>query len=397
MKAKLFIAAAILLTAIGSSACEKKQQAATEKPSLAQSVRVEKISLTPVDEVYEATGTVKAQTTTALSAKLMGNVVALNVREGDRVRAGQTLIELDNRDAATQLQKAQAGWREAQQTLAEVEQASAAAQSAQAAAEANRQFAASTFARYQTLLERQAISPHEFDEVKAKYQIAEAETRRAEQMAQTLIARKNQALARIDQAKADISNAQITVGYGRITSPINGIVTAKQIEVGAIAAPGVPLLMIEDNSQYRLEATVEESQLGRIHLHDTVGVQIAALGAETVSGKVVEIVPITDTASRSYIVKIGLPALPTLRSGLYGKARFLTGHRQALTISPKAIVQQGQLTSLYVVDDGGVARLRLVKTGKAYGEQIEILSGLNDGERVIVEGQVQVSDGSRVR
>jgi multidrug efflux pump subunit AcrA (membrane-fusion protein) len=394
---KTVIVAMLVVWAVFNTSCEKKPKAATEKSPIVQGLRIEKIALAPTEDFYEATGTVQAKSTTTISSKIMGSVLALRVRQGEGVRAGQMLIEIDSRDAAAQLQKAQAGFREAQQAVSEAEQAISAAEAAKASAEANRKFAAATFARFQALLERKAISPQEFDEAKAKYQVAEAETARADKMIQTFAAKKNQALAKIDQAKADITTAQIYAGYGRIVSPINGIVTTKQIEVGAMAAPGTPLLTIEDNSQYRLEAAVEESQLGRVHMQETVQVRIDALGDEELAGKVVEIVPTADAASRSYIVKIDLPATSLLRSGLYGKARFTTGQKQALTIPQKAIVQQGQLAGVYVVDESGIAHLRFIKTGKMHGDQIEVLSGISDGDRVVVEGLANLSDGSRVQ
>lgn len=397
MKTKLALISAIALLALSASACEKKPQASTEKPPLVAGVQVEKITTSTMDDFYEATGTVRSRTSTVLSAKIMGTVTSLRVREGDRVSAGQTLIEIDNRDAAAQLQKAQAGWRQAEQGVAEAEQAISAAQSAKAAAEANRRLAVSTLARYQTLLDRKSVSPQEFDEVKAKAQVAEAEASRAEKMLDMLAARKKQAQAQMDQARADIASAQVAASFGRIVSPVSGIVTAKQIEAGATATPGTPLLTIEDTSRYRLEAAVEESQIGRIKLKDPVRVRIDAVGGEELGGVVTEILPSADPMSRSYIVKIDVQSPQPLRSGLYGTARFVQGQRQAMAIPAKAIAQRGQLTGVFVVDDGNIARLRLIKTGKSSGDRVEVLSGLNEGERIVVDGVAKVNDGNRVQ
>lgn len=379
------------------AACAKKQEAATERLPVVQGVQVGKVESSAVEDWYEATGTVKSKTTTVLSSKVMGSVTALSVREGDRVRAGQVVLEIDNRDAAAQLQKAQAGLREAQEATAEVEQAINAAAAAKAAAEATRRLAASTLTRYQALLEKRSVSPQEFEEVKTKHQIAEAEAERAERMLQTLAAKRNQAQARISQGKAEITSAQVHVGDARVIAPISGVVTARQIEVGATATPGAPLLTIEDDSRYRLEAAVDESQIGRVRLQQRAKVRVDALGGEELGGTVAEIVPAADSASRSYAVRIDLPARPGLRSGLYGTARFTTGERQALTVPGKAIVERGQLVGVFVVDTHGVARLRLVKTGKPAGDRVEILSGLSEGERIVVDGVNKVSDGSRVQ
>lgn len=397
MMTKVAMITAIALLAAMSAACGKKQEATAGKPPVVTGARVEKVSATEIEDYYEATGTVRSKTTTVLSSKIMGAVTSLRAREGDRVSAGQTLIEMDNRDAATQLQRAQAGLRQAQEAVAEVEQSINAAQSAKAAADANRRLADSTFARYRDLSERKSVSPQEFDEVKAKQEMAEAEARRAADMLKMAAAKKQQALTRIDQAKAEIANAQVFVSYARITSPISGVVAAKQTEVGSTATPGMPLLTIEDGSRYRLEVAVEESQLGKIRMGERARVRIDALGADDLAGSVSEIAPAADPASRSYTVKIDLPARQRLRSGLYGTARFASGRKQALVIPRKAVVQRGQLVGVFVVDDAGIARLRPIKTGKSYGDNVEALSGVSDGERIVVDGIAKVNDGVKVQ
>jgi multidrug efflux pump subunit AcrA (membrane-fusion protein) len=397
MKTKFTILAAIGLLATTVASCGKNQEVAAENPPVAKGARVERVSESPVEDYYEATGTVRSKTMTVLSSKIMGTVISLRAREGDKVSAGQALIEIDNRDANAQLQKAGAGLRQAQEGLAEVEQATAAAKSAQAAADANKRLADSTYARYQALFERKSISPQEFDEAKAKRETAEAESRRAADTLKMLAAKERQALAQIDQAKADVANAQIFVSYARIASPITGVVVAKHTEVGSTATPGTPLLMIEDGSRYRLEVAVEESQLGKIRMGQRARLRIDALGADDPEGCVSEITPAADPMSRSYTVKIDLPARQPLRSGLYGVARFASGQRQAILIPRKSVTQRGQLAGVFVVDDAGVARLRLIQTGKTYGENVEALSGLNGGERIVVDGVADVKDGARIQ
>ncbi|HSE36625.1 MAG TPA: efflux RND transporter periplasmic adaptor subunit, partial [Blastocatellia bacterium] len=125
-------------------------------------------------------------------------------------------------------------------------------------------------------------------------------------------------------------------------------------------------------------------------------VRIDALGGIDLTGRVVEIVPVADPASRSHTVKIDLPAQSSLRSGSYGRASFVTGQKQAITVPQRAVIERGQLVSAFVVDDSGTARVRLIKTGRSYGDRVEVLSGLNEGERVVVDRVEAVSDGSRV-
>ncbi len=383
--------------------CGTKEEGVTEKRTPIQGAKIETIKLSPVEEDYEAVGTVRSKTTSLLSSKTVGSIVAVHVREGDRVKIGQLLIEIDDRDSQSQLQKAEAGLREVREGLEEIEQNIHGAEAARGAAEAGKALALATFNRYKGLLEQRSASQQEFDEVQAKMKIAEAEADRAGRMLQALIARKNQVLAKMEQAKADVTRAQIYVDYSRITSPINGVVVSKQAEIGLLAAPGVPLMTLEDNSVYRLEVSVEDSMLKQVRLGAPSRISIDAIGLKELSGRVTEIVPASDPGSRSSTVKIDLLDVKgssggraVLRSGLYGRARFSIGEKQILKVPPKAILQRGQLVSVFIVDSSQVLHLRLIKTGKQYGDYLEVLSGLNDGDRIVVEGIEKVREGDGV-
>ena len=398
---KYLLTFTLILALAGAISCARNHEQVTATAPMIQGIKIETIGQQSVDESYEAVGTVRAKISSIVSSKVMGSIVAMKVHEGDTVRAGQVLVEIDSREARIQTQKSGAGLVEMHGALDEVNRSIKAAESGQTAAEANRRLAASTFRRYQQLLERQSISPQEFDEVRARHEMADAEAETAGRMRQSLEAKRRQVLARIDQAKADVAGSQVYSSFARIAAPITGVVVSRQADVGYMAAPGTPLLTIESGNDYRLEAAVQESQINKIHLRDLVQVQIDALGQQELAGTVVEIVPAADPASRTYLVKISI-ALPSgnqqiIRSGLYGKARFITGQMQAMTIPRKAVVENGQLTSVFVVDQSGIARLRLVKAGKTYADRIEVLSGLKEGEQIVVDGVAVVNDGSRVR
>jgi membrane fusion protein, multidrug efflux system len=396
----------ITLVSLGilTLSCGKKEEAVIETPTPLQDVKIETITLSPVTEEYEAMGTVRSKTTSILSSKTVGNILAVRVREGERVRIGQLLIEMDDRDPRAQLQKAQAVLREVQDTAEEIDQTIRASESAREAAEAGRSLAAATFKRYNALVEQKSVSRQEFDEVQAKLRVAEAEVERAASMLQALMAKKSQVLAKVEQVKADITSAQVYVGYSRILSPMNGIVTSKQAEIGLLAAPGVPLLTLEDNSRYRLEVSVEDSMLKKIRLDTPVQISIDALGSQAFSSRVTEIVPASDPTSRSSTVKIdlfdgtgGSIGQPVLRSGLFGKALFPVGQKQILKVPQNAILHRGQLVSVFVVASSNILQLRLIKTGRQVGDQWEVLSGLNEGDRIVVEGIGKVKEGDRVQ
>jgi len=384
--------------------CGKKEEAAPEKMTTIQEVRSETIKASSVEEDYEAVGTVRSKTTSTLSSKVVGNILAIHVREGDHVRTGQLLIETDDRDSRAQLQKAQAGLREVQEAQEEMDQNIRAAESAREAAEAGRFLAQSTFNRYKALLEQRSVSQQEYDEVRAKLKVADAEVDRSGRMLQALLAKKNQIHAKQDQVKADITGARVYVDYSRILSPMDGIIVSKQAEIGLLATPGVPLLTIEDHSRYRLEVSVEDSMLRKIRLGTAAQISIDALGLQEFSSRVTEVVPASDPGSRSSTVKIDLldgkrggGDQSVLRSGLYGRARFPMGQKQILKVPQKAILLRGQLVSVLVIDPSNTIHLRLIKTGKPYGDQLEVLSGLNDGDRIVVEGLERVKEGDRVQ
>lgn len=391
----------VTLAFAGTNSCAGKHEPTVTTGPMIQGVKIETVAQQPLDESYEAVGTVRAKTSSVVSSKVMGSIVAMRVREGDTVRAGQVLVEIDSREARIQTQKSGAGLVEMNGALDEVDRSIKAAEASRTAADANRRLATSTFRRYEQLFQRQSISQQEFDEARARHEVAAAEAERSERLLQSLLARRRMAVARIDQARADVSSSRVYSSFTRIVAPINGVVVSRQADVGYMAAPGSPLLTIESGGDYRLEAAVQESQINKIQLGNQVRVQIDALGQQELAGTVVEIVPASDPSSRTYLVKISI-AVPggnqqIIRSGLYGKARFVTGQTQAITIPRTAVVERGQLTSVYVVDQSGIARMRLVKIGKTYNDRVEVLSGLGEGEQIVVDGGTAVNDGSRVR
>lgn len=390
-------AVVLLFSVLGLAACGKKEpEHPAPTAAVVRGVKVGAVELVKLTDEVEAVGTVRSRSSAVLSAKAVGAVLAFHVREGDRVRAGQVLVEVDARDTQALVAKAQAGGREAKEGLDEVDSALRAADQGVRAAQANRELASSTYQRFKTLAERNSVSRQEFDEVEARYKGAEAEAARAAEMRDSLAARRRQVLAKLDQAKADLTGAQVAVSYSQVTAPFSGVVVAKSAEVGTLAAPGVPLLTLEDEGHYRLEAAVEESRMGSVRLGASVRVRVDALGVGELAGRVEEIAPASDPSSRSYTVKIGLGAAKGLRSGLYARAFFPGGERQVLRVDKKCLVERGQLRGVFVVDGARTARLRVVTTGREEGGQVEVLSGLNPGEQLVLDGAERVADGSRV-
>jgi multidrug resistance efflux pump len=326
---------------------------------------------------------------------VLGYVREVRVREGDRVRSGDLLVSIDEAELKTRVERAQALLDESGRSVDEAQRNLDEARAALAAAEADHRYAETTATRFRRLLAQELISAQEFDGVEAKRKSAEALVAQARARILSLDAREAQARQRIEQAKAELAQARLALEDTRITAPMAGVVVEKRVEPGNLASPGQPLLVLDDPRQYRLEAMVGESAMGRVRLGAVVPVVIDSL-PRPVDGRVAELIPAADPASRSVIVKLDLPADLPLRSGMFGRARFPAGERKALVVPAAAVVERGQLSSLFVVGPDGVARLRLVTLGERHGERVEVLSGLTPGERIVVEGGDGLADGSRV-
>jgi membrane fusion protein, multidrug efflux system len=313
--------------------------------------------------LYETTGTVRARQAATISARWMGHVREVKVAVGDRVRAGQLLVVLDARDLDAAAQRARAGREEARGAVPE-------ADSGIAAAKANLELAQATFRRMTELYGKKSISEQEFDEASAKVKAAQA----AHEMAR---AKRTQLDSRIAQAEQEVRTAEVSRSYAEVEAPFAGVVTAKTAEPGTLAAPGTPLLTIEGDG-YRLEASVEESRAVRAGQAVSV-----TLDGRTIAARVSEVVPAVDAASRSYTVKVDLPADASIRSGMFGRASFAMGTRAVLAIPAAAVTTRGQLQSV-MVSEGGAPRTRMVTLGARSQDAVEVLSGLSAGEKVVI-------------
>jgi multidrug efflux pump subunit AcrA (membrane-fusion protein) len=388
----------ILAGSLLAAACGHEDQVSADEKRTVRA-QTEVIELSTITDHFQAPGTIKARISTVLSAKIVGQISALPVHEGDRVRQGQLLVEIDNREAGGQLRRAQAVLAEAQRGLDEADRSIKAADAAGRAAEANRDLAASTLKRYDLLRERHSISPQEYDEVVTRAKAAQLEMERAQESLAAANARRLQIAARIEQAQAEVDTAQVTLGYSKIASPIDGIVSARHADPGMLATPGLPLVSVEDDRSYELEAAVEESRTVGIAIGDTVRIEIDALQGAGLDGKVREIIPSADPATRTYDVKLQITSplsrQSRLRSGFFGRAVFSAGSRKALLIPESALTRRGQLEGIYIVENDA-ALLRLVKTGKPYDKRIEILSGLTPGTRIVTTPPADIADGVKI-
>jgi RND family efflux transporter MFP subunit len=378
MTKSLFLLIPVVIGLAGCGEASRQKSAASSEPAVTVSTVNAATETWP--SIYEATGTVRARTSAVISAKLMGYVREVKVQTGDRVREGQLLVTLDTRDLDISSRRAEAAREEVRTAVPE-------ADSAVEGAKANLDLAKVTFGRMQDLFQKMSISNQEFDEASAKLKAAQA----AYQMAAARRLQLNSKLAEVDQ---EVRSTEVTRSYADVLAPFAGVVVSKSVDPGSLALPGAPLFTIEREGAYRLEASVEESRLAAIRIGQPVSVTLDSVD-RTLDARVSEIVPAVDAASRAYTVKIDLPSVPAIRSGIFGRASFQLGSRAVLGIPAGAVTERGQLQSVLIAD-GGIARARLITTGQKVKGSIEVLSGLSVGEKVIFPIPSGLSDGASV-
>jgi RND family efflux transporter MFP subunit len=318
--------------------------AATAQPSAAGQALVGRqlvpVRAIEVPAVETAVGTIRSVQQTSIVAEVVAKVIAVNVTAGQPVKKGDVLVRLDPEELKARLQQAEA---------------------AVSVAQANRDQAQTEWERVKSLLAQQAAPQIEYQRAETALKAAAAQLEEAEHVRQA--AAKN-------------------LSYATMVAPFDGVVIDKQIEVGDTAAPQRTLLTLYDPTRMQLVASVRESLIDRVHKDQVLNVQIDALRREC-RGTVTEIVPESDVASRSFLVKVSGPCPPDIHTGMFGRLLIPLYNERWLVVPRAAVRRVGQIEMVDVA--GGAApglERRIVRTGRARGDDVEILSGLREGEQV---------------
>jgi RND family efflux transporter MFP subunit len=344
-------------------------------------VRTAMARMENVPSLHEAVGTVEAISASTLTAKVMGTVSDVKVEEGQTVRKDQVLVVLTQ-------QQISAGHQQALSALREARRGESAAQAAARAASANDRLAQSTYERYRKLAAGESASPQELDEVKARAESAKSALAQAESMVAA-------AGERVAMVRAALDSAAATREDLVLKAPYDGVVTEKMVEPGDSAAPGRPLLRLEAGKGHRVVFVLAEDRIHAIGMGQKLSVVFPTLSDLAVEGTVEAIMPVSDAATRSVEVKLALSSQPGLHSGVFVRVLVPGGESNMIRIPQSALVTRGQLTGIFKVD-AGEARFRLVRTGRKIAEEVEILSGVAEGDRFVVAPGPRMADGLRV-
>lgn len=336
MKPSLAVAGVLLglLGLVLLPACRKELASRPQQPPV--HVRVQIIEAKPHIATEEIVGTVRPKLRSVIEAKISGRIEKMLVVPGQLVKAGDLLAQLDVREVKAKLDQAVAVRQQAENDLK----------------------------RYETLRAKQVITPAEFEAIQSRQQVAAAAATEAETM----------------------------LSYAKITAPFDGVVTRKIADVGDLATPGKPLLELEDPHFLQFEAAVPEAVIDKVKLGARFPVRVLS---NEVEGTVSEIAPSADPSSRTFLVKLDLPSLVDVRAGQFGRVAIAVSETNVLRAPATAVVQRGQMELVFVVVDKR-AQLRLVKTGRRIGDEVELLSGVSPGEKVITENAASLVDGQEV-
>jgi RND family efflux transporter MFP subunit len=327
---------AIVTVACGLAACHSKKETAESLPLVAvRTVTVESRARPSSEEVV---GTVRAKLHAVIEAKVSGRIEAFVVAPGQILQAGDLIAQLDSHESQARLDQALAMRDQATRDLERARELSA----------------------------KKITTQAEFDAVQARARVAAGAVKEIETL----------------------------LGYTKVAAPFGGVVTRKLFDVGDLATPGKPIAEMEDPSALRFEADVPEALIGYLKLAAKLPVRVSAMPGE-IEGTVVEIAPVADAASRTFLVKLDLPPSDDLRSGQFGRVLVPTGQTDAVSVPASALIVRGQMETVFVAVNGH-AQLRIVRTGKRTNTEVEILAGLSRGENVIIEGDAELRDAQPI-
>ena len=347
----------LALVLLASCNSEKKKEIVKET---AIAVKVSGITENNSSLFVTASGKIEAENSANLSTRMMGYVTKVHVQVGQKVGAGQLLVSINNTDL--QAKKAQVD--------ASILQATAGFNNAK-----------KDYDRFVNLFKQQSASQKELDDMTARYEMAKAGLEGARQM-------RNEVVAQFS--------------YSNIKAPFSGVVTNTFVKEGDMANPGMPLVSVEGASKLQVMAMVSENDIVSIKKGMPVSVLVKSSN-EKLSGKVSEVSISATNTGGQYLVKIDLGKTDnTVLSGMFVNVQFpvankaTTSNSELLLVPESALVKQGQLTGIYTIGTGNVAILRWLRTGKNYGDQVEVLSGLSANEQYIVSADGKIYNGASV-
>ena len=306
------------------------------------SVKVGTVKTEEVSLDFSANGNFEPLQELKFSAEKPGRVVRVLVKEGDNVRIGQTLAIIRSEQISSDLQTAQASYQNAQ----------------------------ADYSRFENAYKTGGVTKQQLDQAKLG----------------------------LVTSKSRLQQAKVNIGDTNIKATINGIVNKRYIEPGSVLGAATQMFDIVNVSKLKLKVTVNESQVASLKLGNTVQVSASVYPDTKFSGRITFIAPKADTSLNFPVeIEIANNSSNDLKAGMYGTAEFASNQqKQSLMVVPRNAFVGSVSSNQIFVAENGVAKLKTVAAGRILGDKVEIISGLSDGETVIITGQINLQDGSKV-
>jgi len=357
MKSKLILSfAAFTLGAFVLVGCNAPGPEEETPPSTTVQAAVYEARLQELPLYTTAMGTVEPYKKARLSTRIMGQVLKVNVEEGDRVRSGQVLVQLDKQDITSRIEQARAMLASAQSQL---------------------ENARTYFKRIERLYSKQSATKQALDDARTRFEAARAA---------------------VEAARNKVEESRANLKYSNIVAPFSGYITAKKVQSGDLASPGELLLTVEMHDSMKAVTTISEQEVGLISIGDTAWVESDVPGLGRRAARVLTVAAAGDPKTRRFRVELALKNEDgKLKSGMFARVYFRTGTIESLAVPQDAVLRRGQLTGLFILDEENRSRLRWIRLGRKSEQIVEVLSGLNPGDRVVASGVGLMREGQIVR
>lgn len=394
------------LTGCGSN--QAKEASTPEKPQEVTGIPVEAITAKTgeITNYITVTGTAKAVKSADLTPQLQKKVIEVLVDEGDRVEAGDKLIQLDQADIKAQVAEAQTGLKAAQAALEEllagsrqeeIDKLTAQVEQAKASYEQKER----DYKRYQRLFDKEAVSKQQLESVRTEYISAKnnykalQESLKMSQAGPTQEAINTQK-SNVAQAEAKLDTAKLNLAKTEITAPFAGVIAEVNIEVGEMAGTQ-PVISIINLSSIKIKTYVSEKNINNLELNQPVEVDFNALDHK-LEGKIANISPALNQEKLGFPVEINVDNSSNLiKAGMYAEVKIETDYSVGKVVIPKqALIQEDGNSYIYIVENNKAVKKK-VSTGLTTTEDVEVLSGIEAGDRVITVGSEQLTAGYEVR
>lgn len=353
---RLFYVFLCLITAgslLSFTACKKKETKSGEEKVF--NVQVKDIVKKPLKPFIESIGTLNPFEEVTISAEVEGVLRSVKVDEGTQVSKGMLLAAIDDSDYSLEVKRAEAALRQAEATLENTKL---------------------EFKRKDALHKEELVTKQQYDDVVTRLSLTEAE---------------------VERAKASLAIARLKLSKTKITSPLACVVKEKRVSAGDFVKNGTSLLVIIQSNPIKLRFTVPEKDVGRLKINQEVILKVDGFPGSEFKGKVNIIFPNIEEKTRTLQVEALVPNNNgILKPGLFAKVTLYTdGERDTIVVPVTALLYEAEKVKVFIIE-GDRAKEREVKLGSKYGELMEIIDGVKEGEKIVAIGQQNLSEGMRV-